>query len=657
VIRYSLLVLAFVASAAAQQLQFGPAARVAPFSTGTPGGDYQGVVAPRVNGFAVYWSHGGELWSESVTGSTPRPDLSTAQSLGVFPDAYAETVNGPIVLESDGVSTSVHLLNTPSPTVIHGIPDGIECNSTRCLVSVDNGNTLAVVDTNAQLVKLLPFALVGGYRVAWATDPNGFLFLRTAALENRAISIDNSGGVRADVKIDLLPAAAVTFNGDRYVVFDGSGAGVTAFTMTVDGQFSSPKTLSTTPMLPAVVAWNGSEYLLAGPPNLVTTIPEFVPPNELSGLRIAPDLTPIGTQPFQIAPSDGANYPTSIAWNGNTFYVVWTHTLGSLLTHGTISSTVEGAAVSATGDVVTRDLLSWGSVPQTWPRIAQGGQTIIVWSELDVRSGAAALHYSRNGHAFTVATGFAIDVVPLGEDYLVTWTDARRTHAAILTSDQTWSEVPLPPFSDANVAAAANHDHWLLAGSVGSNVITVVVSRDGTVSPPKVIAQLPYVYGLASDGERFFLATQQNFILDAAGSTIVEKPTNFGASQVDFAGGVYGALGGLGTLDRYDRDGNYLGSTKYSAGYADPRLSHIGSRFVIVDANIYEPRASIVGADGTVLARDVPVPDVMIAKTDATTSAAVEMRSVTDTWGRPTPALFVETVSIPDTPPHRAVKH
>jgi hypothetical protein len=320
---------------------------------------------------------------------------------------------------------------------------------------------------------------------------------------------------------------------------------------------------------------------------------------------------------------------------------------------------VEGAAISPTGDVFARDLVSWGSIPQTSPRVARGGQSVVVWSELDIQSGRPTLRYSILGETFTGGSGSPIDVVPLGADYLIVWQDSGRTRAAILTSDLTWSEVTLPLFSGySDIAAAANRDHWLIAGSMGGNVVTAGIAHDGTVSPATVVAPAPYVIGLASDGSHFFLsAPQRDFILDAAGSPILEKQPHGNAFGVDFAGGVYGALGGLGTLDRYDRDGNYLGSTKYSAGYADPRLSHIGSRFVIVDANIYEPRASIVGADGTLLARDLAVPDVMIAKTDATTSAAVETRSVTDTWGRPTPALFVETVSIPDTPPHRAVKH
>ncbi len=663
VIRHSLLVLAFsVTAATAQPLQFGPAARVAPFTTGTPGGDYQGSVAPRVNGFAGYWLHGGELWTEPLAGLPPRPDPATAHSLHVFVDAYAETVDGPIILYSDGVSTFVRMLNAPqtTPTLVSaGHSDAIECNSTRCLVSMNSGNTLAVVDTNAQLVKLLPPAPVSGTRMAWATDPNGFLFLFATNGESHAISIDNSGSIRADVKVAQFHSVAAIFNGDRYAVFDGSGSVITAFTMTVDGLLSPSKTVVTTPMLAMVVAWNGSEYLLAGITNSGATIPEVTPLVGFSGLRIAPDLTPIGQQ-FQVAPSVGANYPTSIAWNGSTFYVVWTHTFGSLYTPPyIISGAVEGAAISANGDTVTHDLLSWGSVPQTWPRIAQGAQTIVVWSELDLQSGTATLRYSRNGHAFTVATGFADDVVPLGEDYLVVWEDAGRTHAAILTSDQTWSEVTLPSFDYGSAAVAANHDHWLIAGTMAPNVVTVAISRDGTVSPPTLIAQLPYLLGLASDGDRFFLASRaHDFILDSNGAPIADKQPHGSASQVDFAGGVYGALSGDGTLDRYDRDGNFIGSTKYATVEDVPALTHIGSRFVIVEGSDGpSPFAAIVASDGTLLARDLRVPSVTIAKTDSPTSTAVESRHALDTFDRETTALFVEPVTIPATPPHRAVKH
>jgi hypothetical protein len=661
VIRYSALILAFtIGTATAQPLRFGPAARVAPFTAGAAGSDYQGRVAPRVNGFVSYWLHDGELWSAPLAGLPPRPNPATAHSLGVSATDFAETVNGPMIVDTDGVSTFVRLLSAPpsAETLVGaGNPDGIECNASRCLVSMDNGNSLAVVDTAAQLVKLLPRPPVARARVAWATDSDGFLVLLATATENRAISIANDGSIRADVQTDRLFLAATTFNGDHYVVFYASGAGVTAFTMTVDGHLSSSKTITQTQMFPSAVAWNGSENLLVSLSNLGAAIPEAVAPNALLGLRIGPDLTPIGAQPFQIAPADGANYPTSVAWNGSIFYVVWTHTAGALLSApGTISHAVEGAAISATGDVVARDLVAWGSVPQTWPRVASGAQAVVVWSEFDAQAGTATLRYSISGHAFTVASGYPIDVVPLGEDYLVAWQDAGRSHAAILTSDLRRSEVTLPAIDYGNVYVAANHDHWLIAASMAPNLVTVAISRDGTVSPPRVVAQQPYVLGLASDGDRFFLAARNDFILDAAGSPIAEKQPHFGASQVDFAGGVYGALSGGGTLDRYDRDGNFIGSTKYAVATGNPVLSHIGSRFVIVDGGPTS-LAQVVTSDGTLLARDVPVPDITIARSDSTTSAAVETRYPMDMWNRPSPALFLETVSIADFPPHRAVRH
>lgn len=661
-IRYSLLAFSLaVTAAAAQPLQFGPAARVAPFTVGAPGRDYQGMVTAHVNGFAAYWQHDGELWSESLSGFPPRPNLATAHSLGVSPDFVAETANGPIILYWDGSASFVRALDVPvsaGTRVGAGTPDGIECNATRCLVSVDAGKTLAVVDTNAQLVSLVPLPVRVQFRVAWATDPNGFLFLLLSDnFENHAISIDNSGSVRIDVPVDQLVFTAATFNGDRYAVFDASKGSLTAFTMPVDGHPSPRKILyPTAPPVPQAVAWNGSEYLLVSEPNPVTTVPEVIPPNALAGVRIGADLTPIG-QPFQIAAADGANTATSIAWNGSIFYLAWTHSVGALFTIPQ-NTAVEGAAISANGDVVARDLLSWGSVPQMLPRIADGAQPVVVWSELDIGSGIATLRCEIAGHAFPVATGYAIDVVPLGEDYLVAWQNAGTTHAAVLTSDQTWTEVALPAIDYGSAAIAANHDHWLIAGTTSGSLITSAISHDGTVSPPKFVAQLPYLLGLASDGDHFFLASRgHDFVLDSSGAPIADKQPHGSAAQVDFAGGVYGALSGLGTLDRYDRDGNFLGSTKYAVSDGFPTLSHVGSRFVIVDDLGPTPLAAIVDADGTLLGRDVPVPDIRIARTGNPTPAAVETRSVTDTWGRPTTALYTETVSIIKTPPHRAVRH
>lgn len=632
-IRYSLLVAVLTLTAAAQPLRFGPAERVAPFTAGAPGYDYHGKVLPRVNGFTSYWLHAGELWSESLSGFPQRPELATAHSFGGFVLDYDETVNGPIVLdgEANGPSAFVRLIDEPqAQTTLHGFADAIECNSTRCLVSVDSGNTLAVVDTNAQLVKVLPPSPIARIRRAWATDPDGFLVV----FENAAISIDNGGNVRADVKIDPFTSVATIFNGSRYAVFELSGAGVTAFTMTVDGQLSSTSIVSTSTMFPAVVGWNGSEYLLVGPPDLVGSIPEFVPANAISGLRVAPDLTLIDTRPIPIAPSIGANSPTSIAWSGGMFYVVWTHSGGTPLTV-TNGTTVEGAAISPTGDVVARDLVSWGPLPQTSPRVARGtSSSIVVWSEIDVTSDAPALRYARNGNPITIGNGSAIDVVAVGDDYLVVWADGTSTRAAIVSADGGWSPVSLPSINSANAAVAANHDHWLLAGSIGTSLVTVSISRDGTASPPTVVAQLPFLYGLASDGDHFFLTSTRNFILDANGAPIAETPPHGAATHVDFAGGVYGAISGLGTLDRYDRDGNFIGSTTVTVPRGIPALSHIGSQFVVVDSSA-----------------------MAIAKTDAPTSIAVETRPATDTSNRTTTAVFVESVSIVDTPFHRAVKH
>src|ERR1043166_9752306 len=162
---------------AGQSLAFRPAPRVAPFNSGAPGMDYQGTVAPRVNGFAAYWLHAGVLWSEPVSGSPPRPDTFSARPLDISATGVAETVNGPIVLYTDGHATFVRALNAPGSAatlVSPGDPDAIECNATRCLVSVDGGNILAIVDADAQLVKLFPPNAFANYRNAWAADPNGF---------------------------------------------------------------------------------------------------------------------------------------------------------------------------------------------------------------------------------------------------------------------------------------------------------------------------------------------------------------------------------------------------------------------------------------------------------------------------------------------------
>lgn len=661
-IRYSLLVLAFtVTTAAAPPLQFGPAVRVAPFTPGTPGSDYRGTLVPYFNGFSAYWLHNRELWREALPGTPPRPNLQTAVDLGVSADAVAETINGPVILYSVGETSFVRSFTTPesAATSLPGLPDSIECNLTRCLVSADNGNILAVVDTGGLLVRLLPAPPVARYRVAWATDPHGFLVLTNTGdiATDEAISIDNDGNIRADVQIGSLGGnSAATFNGDRYAIFNNGGFGVMGFTMTAEGQVS-PKKLITPSMEPEAVVWNGSEDLLVGATEGLTVIPESPRVNALSAIRIAPDLTPIDAQPFQIAPRVGGNIATSVAWNGNMFYVLWTRSFDSPFVPRPTATTVEGAAITATGEVLTHALLTSGSMPQTSPKIARGASSsVVLWSEFNIDTGTYTLRYSVNGHAVTAGSGLAIDVVPLGDDYLVVW-GSDRLRAAILSAYGIWSEVALPAISVANVAVAANHDHWMIAGSMSNNLVDVTVSRDGLVSAPVTVAPLTYLYGLASDGDQFFLTAPHDFILDANGNPVAQKVPHLAALKVDFADGVYGALGPIGTFDRYDRNGNFIGSTNLAASGGQQQLSHIGSLFVIVDASGQTPLATIVSADGTLLVHDLPVPALSIARSGAPTSTAVETRPAADTLSRQTPALFIESVSIAMPPPHRSVRH
>lgn len=642
-IRHSLLVLAFAATtAAAQPLQFGPATRVAPFSAGAPGNDAVAALAPHANGFDVYWQDGPDLWSESLSGSAPRPDLATAHSLGVEVDGVADTPNGPITVTSDvaadgGLGVFVRMLNAPASTatlVAHGISNQIECNATRCLVSINYGATLAVVDTNAQLVKLITTP-DGYYRSAWATDPNGFLVLLTTSTQGgRAISIDNSGNIRADVQTGRLPWAAATFNADRYAIFNYNydETGVTALTMTPDGHLSPVKTIFPGPILVEAAAWNGSEDLLVGRTDVHLQSPETVASNSISGMRIAPDLTPIDAQPFQITPRVGANITPRVAWNGNSFYAVWTREFDPFRVKQP-SLSVLGAAITATGDVVTHDLLSWGSLPQTSPCAARGtSSSMVVWSELDFQTGAA-LRYARDGNVVTIGTGYAIDVVPIGDDYLAVWDNAGLVNAAVLSADGTVTKVALPVVYSLDAAVAANHDRWLIAGNYLSSILTIAIARDGTAATPTVVNEV-FVHGMASDGDHFLMVATHNLILDEYGKPIADMSRNHPATQVDFAGGVYGVLTGLGTLDHYGRDGTFLGSTTVDVPDGTPKLTHIGSQFVLFDSST-----------------------VAIAKADATTSIAVETHFVTDSSGRPTPALFVESVSVAGTALHRAVKH
>ena len=49
----------------------------------------------------------------------------------------------------------------------------------------------------------------------------------------------------------------------------------------------------------------------------------------------------------------------------------------------------------------------------------------------------------------------------------------------------------------------------MIVGSMSPNLVAVTVSQDGKASAPAIVTSLPFLYGLASDGDHFFLRPRE----------------------------------------------------------------------------------------------------------------------------------------------------
>lgn len=668
--RIAALVLVSLTSAAlsAATLHFGPASRVAPSRLGTPGSDFAVRVEPRVNGFAAYWQHGNDLWVKDVPGFPARPDDGSSRRIGT---AYVvETPSGAMALftrDDTNYVARADAIDSPSATTVGaGYAIAFACNATHCaaVLRTEDGNAIRIAIVSGSTVRFIERP--GRIDATLTSDPTGFLAIETVpGARPRALRFDNDGNITADVQLPF-PAVqmATAFNGSSYAIFTNAGQTVVGVLLTLDGRLSNLRTAVNSSFAPLSAAWNGSEYLLILE-TIFGGIPEYPPPVRIFGALADPALSPLSPSPFPISEATGWNSPSNVAWNGHLFYVTWTHRTGSYLTYPPEATAVEGSSITQLGEVLTRDLVSRGAVAQSNPAVAQGKSTsLTAWLESDFQFETTTLKFAllgRNGLT-RIASGdlgtsgfaFPVEVTALGDDYLVLW---RTGGGAIVRGNGAIEPLSLPVFNPGH--AAASRDRWLVVGTTPAGPRSVVILRDGTAAASVALPpELGEITGLASDGKRFFAATYGGALLDENGTLVVLRPTRETLLSVDFAGNVYAAATDGGVIERFDTDGNRLGLTAVaSRTYWSPALSHIGSNFIATEDADGTKRISVMAPDGTLLAREQPIPDVVIARTDESTSTAVETRSVTVAPEYPAAdALFAESVSLVPAPRTRAVR-
>jgi hypothetical protein len=640
--------LTFLSPAFAESpLQFGPPTRLSDFRVGAPGDD----VALRVDAvgddFVAYWAHQDELRAVTVTGTPPHGDQATARKTAEQPSIGLQTCN-------DTACATVTQDYTGRYTVFITV------------VSRATGTSVRVEHTT-----LIPAAI--------ASDPGGFAI--TDGLASHFLRIDNSGRVTTDVQFpapptsEIISGGAIAFNGDTYALFYSINFQVLAArTVRLDGTLVTLETrVMTTPLVPLTAGWNGSEYLLALSRSVYTfPIPERVEQNDLFAMRIAPNFTPLDAQPRQLA-TGGANTPVDIASNGRMFYVLWTRNYDALMQPKPHETVVEGAAIAATGELLSHDVLSLGPLPQEDPSVGQNPSTALVtWKETDMRTPVSSLRYAivnratqaevAEGELDTANQLITGDVVPLGGDFLIVWrssnVDAPIAHAAIIRQNGTRIDLAVPPWYF--IEAAANSDHWLIAGATPNAVQSASVTRAGAVSAAVTITPGTAVTGLASDNERFLAAGFNAELLDRDGKLITL--TNDRLEDVDFGGDRYAGLtlNGAVLLQTFDRNMRQLTSTPVAplTFVTGPVLTHIGPWFITMYGDsAHTEYASLVRSDGTLTARDVVVPRGAIARTDTSTSTAVQILPALAGSGLSADGLFVSSVRVQTTSQRRAVAH
>jgi hypothetical protein len=634
---------------------FGPATRLSPFRTGAPGDDLAIRVEAAGNGFVGYWAHHQETRSVAITGNTPSPDPATERAVA-------------------------------------GVPAGLQaCNETHCATAYLDVNTgKFVIDivsrTDGTSVRVEhAYLILGGI----ASDPGGFAV--TDQSSRQFVRVDNSGQVTADVTFPQQPApttvagGALAFNGSTYALFYSTGfKEIDVRTVHADGSAVSIVVAATTKvastnMQPLRAAWNGSEYLLA----LVTPdlsdirFPESVPSSDLYALRVGSDFRTLDPQPLLLS-TGGGNTPAGIAANGGTFYVLWTHNHDAYILPLPHLSVIEGAAIDATGTLLTHDVLSLGLLPQENPTIGvTASAALVTWTETDMRTQIASLRYAlvnRTTHA-TLSEGEldsaaeidSGDVVPLGGDFLVVWRRSTSpafgrisARAAIIRQNTARQDLTLPDW--AFVHAAANADHWLVAGANVNSIQTIAIERDGQLGTTVAITPGTIVGGLASNGDRF-LTTTTVFIglLDRDGKLIALQNDN--SDDADFTDGRFGALQTTASsviLSTYDQEARRLTTTSVAPPTNHPALAltHVGPWFIVSYTDAANAGyVTVVASDGTLLARDVPAPRSVIAKSDSRSSTAV--LTVRDSSGSAfaEDGLFTSDVTIDASQRRRAARH
>jgi len=634
---------------------FGPATRLSQFRTGAPGDDLAIRVEAAGDGFVGYWAHRRETRSVAITGNTPAPDPATERAVA-------------------------------------GVPAGLQaCNETHCATAYSDVNTgKLVIDivsrTDGTSVRVEhAYLILGGI----ASDPGGFAV--TDQSSRQFIRVDNSGQVTADVTFPQQPAStpvvggALAFNGSTYALFYSTGfKEIDVRTVHADGSVVSiavaaTTKVATTNMQPLRAAWNGSEYLLAlVTPDLSNVrFPESVPQSDLYALRVGSDFRAVDAQPLFLS-TGGGNTPAGVAANAGTFYVLWTKNYDPYISPIPHRSVIEGAAVDANGTLLTHDVLSLGLLPQDNPALGVAASAALVtWTETDMRTQIASLHYAlvnRTGHA-TLSEGELdsaaeidnADIAALGGDFLVVWRHTTfpafgsiSARAAIIRQNTARQDLTLPDW--ATVRAAANADHWLVAGATVNSIQTIAIGRDGQLGTTVSVTPGTLVLGLASNGDRFLTTTGFWIaLLDRDGKLMALQSDS--SDDADFTDGRFGALQTTASaviLSTYDQEARRLTTTPVAPNtyLAQLVLTHLGPWFIVSYTDAANASfMTVVASDGTLVASNVLTPRSVIAKSDSHTSTAV--LTVRDGSGSAfaEDALYTSDVTIDPSQRRRAARH
>ena len=307
---------------------------------------------------------------------------------------------------------------------------------------------------------------------------------------------------------------------------------------------------------------------------------------DVFGARVSPAGAILDPAGIAISTADGSQYAASVAFDGTTYFVVWSDTRSS-----TGYSDVYATRVATAGTVLDPAGIAISSAPlrQEWPSVAFGaGAYVVAWQDERATPGSYDIYAARvgqNGAVLdpegipigTAANGqYSPAVAYHGSNYLVAWRDARsgalgdvygtRLSQAGVVLDPTGIPISTAPNGqwDPDVAFDGVNAFvvWGDARSGTGDIYGARVSQAGAVLDPQGIAisaapSVQWSPEVAFDGTNYFAAwqdqragielydiygarfTPSGSVLDGAGIPISTAPGWQETPSVAFGGTTY----------------------------------------------------------------------------------------------------------------------